>query len=213
MKERLSNYKHIIWDWNGTLINDVWLVVEIMNKMLGKRNLPGIDANKYREIFDFPVTKYYLKLGYDFSKESFEELTVEFISNYYERFNECKLFNHTEELLKKIKDMGISQSILSASKEDVLMEKIKYYGISKYFSKIIGLDNHYAESKVERGKKWITELNLNPQEVLLIGDTIHDYDVSKHMGCDCLLIASGHHSFKKLAKLDVDVLHSLKDII
>lgn len=213
MIERISKYKHIIWDWNGTLINDVWLVVEIMNKMLKKRNMPGIDAKKYREIFDFPVIDYYAKLGFDFSDESFEKLTVEFISEYYTRFNECKLFDETEEVLKKIRDMGISQSILSASKEDVLIEKIKYYSIDKYFCRIMGLENHYAESKVERGKKWITELNLNPQDVLLMGDTAHDYDVSEHIGCDCLLIANGHYSYERLAKLGVDVVGTLKEMI
>jgi len=213
MIERLSKYKHIIWDWNGTLINDIWLVVEIMNKMLKKRNMPGIDLKKYREIFDFPVIDYYAKLGFNFSKESFEELTVEFISEYYTRFNECKLFNEVEEVLKKIRDMGIPQSILSASKEDVLIEKIKYYGIDKYFNRIIGLENHYAESKVERGKKWIDELNLNPQDVLLMGDTAHDYDVSKHIGCDFLLVANGHYSYERLAKLGVDVIGILKEMI
>jgi len=213
MIERISNYRHIIWDWNGTLIDDVWLVVEIMNKMLKKRNLPGLDSKKYREIFDFPVTKYYLKLGYDFSRESFEELTVEFISEYYARFNECKLFDEAEEVLKEISDRGIGQSILSASKEDVLTEKIRYYGIDKYFCRILGLDNHYAESKVDRGKKWIAELNLNPQDVLLIGDTTHDYIVSKHIGSDCLLIANGHYNYERLTKSGVDVVSSLKEII
>ena len=67
MIEKIAKHKHIIWDWNGTLINDVWLVVEAMNKMLKKRNLPKIDSKKYREIFDFPVTEYYSKLGFDFS--------------------------------------------------------------------------------------------------------------------------------------------------
>ncbi|MBE3126941.1 MAG: HAD family hydrolase [Candidatus Atribacteria bacterium] len=213
MIKKISNYKHIIWDWNGTLVDDVWLVVEIMNKMLKKRNLHRIDSKKYREIFDFPVTKYYLKLGFDFSAESFEELTDEFISEYYRRFNECKLFDEAEEVLQKIRDRGISQSILSASKEDVLIEKIKHYGIDKYFCRIIGLENHYAESKVERGKKWIAKLNLNPQDVLLVGDTIHDYDVSKYIGCDCLLVANGHHNYEKLAKLGVDVISTLKEII
>ena len=213
MIERISNYRHIIWDWNGTLIDDVWLVVEIMNKMLKKRNLPGIDSKKYREIFDFPVTRYYLKLGFDFSKESFEELTVEFISEYYARFNECKLFDKVEEVLKEISDRGIGQSILSASKEDVLTEKIRYYGIDKYFCRILGLDNHYAESKVDRGKKWIAELNLDPQDVLLIGDTTHDYIVSKHIGSDCLLIANGHYNYERLTKSGVDVVSSLKEII
>ena len=86
------------------------------------------------------------------------------------------------------------------------------YGIDKYFCRIIGLDNHYAESKIERGKKWIAELNLNPRVVLLIGDTIHDYDVSKHMGCDCLLVANGHHSYKRLASLGADVISTLQEI-
>jgi len=213
MIERISNYRHIIWDWNGTLIDDVWLVVEILNKMLKKRNLPGIDSKKYREIFDFPVTRYYLKLGFNFSLEPFEELTVEFISEYYARFNECKLFDKVEEVLKEISDRGIGQSILSASKEDVLTEKIRHYGIDKYFCRILGLDNHYAESKVDRGKKWIAELNLNPQDVLLIGDTTHDYIVSKHIGSDCLLIANGHYNYERLTKSGVDVVSSLKEII
>jgi len=212
MIKKIGNYKHIIWDWNGTLINDVWLAVEAMNKMLAKRHLPGIDSKKYKEIFDFPVTKYYLKLGFDFSKESFEELTVEFISGYYQCFNKCKLNEGVEVVLKKISDMGIHQSILSASKEDVLIEKIKYFGIDKYFCRIMGLENHYAESKVEEGKKWIAELNLNPQDVLLIGDTIHDYDVSKYMGCDCLLVANGHNSYERLVKLGVEVISTLKEI-
>ena len=212
MIERLSKYKHIIWDWNGTLIDDVWLVVDIMNKMLKKRNLPGIDSKRYREIFDFPVMDYYAKLEFDFFNESFEDLTVEFISEYYARFNECKLFDKVEEVLKKIRNMGISQSILSASKEDILVEKVKYYGIDKYFCRIMGLENHYAQSKVERGKKWIAELNLNPQDVLLIGDTAHDYIVSKNIGSDCLLIANGHHNYERLAKLGVEVINSLKEI-
>jgi phosphoglycolate phosphatase len=212
MIKKIGNYKHIIWDWNGTLINDVWLAVEAMNKMLAKRHLPGIDSKKYKEVFDFPVTEYYLKLGFDFSKESFEELTVEFINGYYQCFNKCKLNEGVEVVLKKISDMGIHQSILSASKEDVLIEKIRYFGIDKYFCRIMGLENHYAESKVEEGKEWIAELNLNPQDVLLIGDTIHDYDVSKHMGCDCLLVANGHNSYERLAKLGVEVISTLKEI-
>lgn len=212
MVKKIGKYKHIIWDWNGTLVDDVWLVVEIMNKMLKRHHLPRIDSKKYREIFDFPVTKYYLALGFDFSKESFENLTDEFISEYYERFDECKLFNEAEEVLRKIKERGILQSILSASKEDVLIEKIKHYGIDKYFCKIVGLGDHYAESKVERGGKWIAKLNLNPQDILLIGDTIHDYDVAKHMGCDCLLVATGHHGYERLTKLGIDVINTLEEI-
>ena len=67
--------------------------------------------------------------------------------------------------------------------------------------------------KSKKEKKWIAELNLNPQDVLLIGDTIHDYDVSKHMGCDCLLITNGHNSYEKLVKLKTAIVRSLQEII
>ena len=43
-------YKHIIWDWNGTLLNDAWLFVEIMNGVLDNRNMDTITLEKYRKI-------------------------------------------------------------------------------------------------------------------------------------------------------------------
>ena len=76
MIEKIVKHKYIIWDWNGTLINDVWLLVEIMNNMLKKRNLPKIDSKKYREIFDFPVTKYYSKLGLIFLMNPLKSLPL-----------------------------------------------------------------------------------------------------------------------------------------
>ena len=74
--------KHIIWDWNGTLLDDRWLCVDSINLSLRKRNLPEINEQKYLDIFCFPVEKYYQKLGFDFEKEPFTVSGSEFISNY-----------------------------------------------------------------------------------------------------------------------------------
>ena len=46
-----SQYKHIIWDWNGTLLDDAWLFVDIMNGVLENRNMDTITVKKYRKIF------------------------------------------------------------------------------------------------------------------------------------------------------------------
>ena len=56
-----TNYKHIIWDWNGTLINDAWLFVDVMNNILQKRDMHIITIKKYRDIFGFPIKNYYKK--------------------------------------------------------------------------------------------------------------------------------------------------------
>ena len=77
--------KHVIWDWNGTLINDAWLFVDVMNNILQKRNMHTITIKKYRDIFGFPIKNYYEKLGFNTKKESIEKLGLEFIKEYKKR--------------------------------------------------------------------------------------------------------------------------------
>ncbi len=194
----IKAYKHIIWDWNGTLLNDVHIAIECMNRLLQKRHLPLLDTSKYKNIFTFPVKDYYSQLGFDFASESFEKLAAEFISEFRSEDNKFSLYIGTEQVLKYINKLGIGQSILSASQECELMEIVTRLNIREYFCKVAGLNNHYAVSKIERGKELLTELGREPQEVLLIGDTVHDYEVAKELGCDCLLVCNGHQSYERI---------------
>jgi phosphoglycolate phosphatase len=70
----MKQIEHIIWDWNGTILDDFQLCVEIINGMLIKRNMPTITKDEYSDIFDFPVKKYYKRIGFEFHKDSFESL-------------------------------------------------------------------------------------------------------------------------------------------
>ena len=78
----MTKIKHIIWDWNGTLVNDGWLFVELMNLVLEKRNLPKITLSDYKNTFCFPLEKYYQRLGFNFNKESYLVPSLEFIKLY-----------------------------------------------------------------------------------------------------------------------------------
>lgn len=207
-----SKYRHIIWDWNGTLFNDAWLSVEIMNGLLRKRNMPEITLERYAELFDFPVIGYYQRLGFNLDREPFEELGTEFIVGYEKRKRECELQPGAIDVLQAISARQISQSILSAYKQDALDELLVHFNLWRYFIRAIGLDDHYAAGKKENGVMLISQLPYDPGEVLFIGDTVHDYDVSKEIGIDCVLIPSGHQPISKLESCGVPVLCSLRDI-
>ena len=208
-----THYKHIIWNWNGTLLDDAWLCVEIMNSMLQERSLGTLDIDRYQRLFDFPVIDYYRRLGFDFSKESFEKSGTEFIKRYEMRQNELVLNEGVKDTLEKINLLGLSQSILSASSDVILQELTTRLGLRHYFVKVIGLDDHYAFGKLEKGKAWMKELKKNPDEVLLIGDTSHDFEVSKELNIDCILIPSGHYSKEKLLDLDVPLISSISQVL
>ena len=205
-------YKHIIWDWNGTLLDDGWLFVDVMNNILKRRKMKTITLEKYREIFGFPVKNYYTKLGFDLEKEPFEESGMEFIKGYENRRYEAQLYPQAIPLLSDLQTIGISHSILSAQHQTLLDDLTQYYNIRDHFIQIIGLDNHYAHSKVENGIRWVNRLKLNAQEVLLIGDTDHDFEVAETIGIDCLLLSHGHHSSDRLQKTGATVVQGLNDV-
>lgn len=212
MKKK-QGYKHIIWDWNGTLLNDVETVVEAMNNLLKRRNLPLLDMEKYREIFTFPVEEYYAQLGFDFSKEPFEELATEYMAEFNSKKYQFRLHSGVEEVLTFINNKGMNQSVLSASKEQELIDSINELNIGGYFTKIAGLNNHYAVSKVERGKELLSYLNFRPDEVLLIGDTKHDFEVAGELGCGCMLLSNGHQSYHRLSACNARIIDDISCVI
>lgn len=78
----LKGFDHIIWDWNGTLVNDLDYAVSAINRVLSDYRLATISRDHYRNIFRFPVRDYYESLGFDFNRVSFEEVGTRFIENY-----------------------------------------------------------------------------------------------------------------------------------
>jgi len=208
----IQKYKHIIWDWNGTLFNDVELCVSIMNGLLKSRNKKQLTIEDYKNIFTFPVSDYYAKVGFDFTTESFEKVGKEWMDEYESRKSESNLHPGTRNVLDRISKMGKGQSILSAYSQHTLVEIVKYYDLISYFSHMVGLDHIYATSKVELGLDLIRKLELNEDEAVLIGDTIHDFDVAKEIGVDCILIANGHQSGSTLLKCGIPVINDIQEI-
>ncbi len=188
----MNKYKHIIWDWNGTLLNDVDYSKNIINRILSDNDLPELSLQKYREIFTFPIQDYYLAAGLDFSRTSFEVLGKDFIDEYESKKLTCDLYGNAVEVISLINRKGIKQSVLSAYLHENLVKILEHYGLTKYFDYVNGLDNIYAGSKVHLGLKLIEQLNLPGDEILFIGDTLHDAEVASAMGVDCVLIANGH---------------------
>jgi phosphoglycolate phosphatase len=205
----LDKYSYIIWDWNGTLLDDAWLCVDVMNGMLVKRGLPLITLEIYRNIFDFPVRDYYVKLGYNFDNEPFEKVGMEFMILYNQRQKECTLHPETIFILDEISKLGLSQSILSAREQNELQQEAIDLDVSRFFEKIYGLDDHYAHGKTDVGIRLLHDLNVPKEKIIFIGDTRHDSEVADDLGIDCILIPNGHQSYQRLVSLNKPIIHSV----
>ncbi len=207
----INKYKHIVWDWNGTILDDVELCVDVGNNLFRRKNIPTITVEKYKSIFTIPVKDYYIAAGFNFKDESFEKIGKEWMDEYEERKYECSLHKGLIEVMEKFKRSGVGQSILSAYKQDNLNSMVNKFGLDKYLDHVVGLDNIYAASKLHLGKELMSVLGNGHGETLLIGDTVHDYDVAKEIGADCVLIAAGHQPYETLLKTGSKVYRNLEE--
>ncbi len=207
-----SRIRNIIWDWNGTLLDDMDICIDCMNEMLKNRSLPRLAHDHYREIFTFPVKDYLTGIGFDFSKEDFEIPAGEFIDLYNFKFREANLFNGVHQCLNQFREQGYKQYILSAQEQTLLNRLVDHYGLSGIFESVTGTSDNYAHSKIETGKRMMKDLKLNNPECMIIGDTLHDYEVAVALDIKCILVSHGHQSPSRLRSAGVPVTGSLLEI-
>lgn len=209
MEKHTFSYRHIIWDWNGTLLDDRWLCIDSISSLLKARNLPAIDEEKYARIFRFPVKEYYLEAGFDFTHEPFEIPAMEFIRIYNNRKMECRLQEGAINALESFKQMGCRQYLLSASETGILEEMTRHFGIDHYFDEIKGLDNHFAHGKGPLGLELLASVKADRNTIVMIGDTCHDKEVADLLGVDSILCTNGHFPASRLAGCGTRLIHNL----
>ena len=188
---------HILWDFNGTVLDDVEPCIMSINELLTTHGLPPLsDRAQYQSVFGFPVKDYYERIGFDFDKTSFDILAVEWVNLYYKYNSPLKLCPNIVPALEAVSKAGIPQLILTASKTEMVEGQLGELGIGSYFDGIIGLDNIHASGKSDIALEW--KNRVKPANPVMIGDTEHDAEVADLIGADCLLVCCGHMSRQKL---------------
>lgn len=205
--------KYIFLDFNGTIIDDVDLCLDLLNDILRKQNKESVTKKRYKDIFTFPVKKYYELAGVDFTIESFESLADKFIAEYQPLSMKCGLFPKSVEAFQKLRNKGYHLVILSASEKNNLLEQCENYRITPYFDAILGIDNVHAASKVGIAIKYMEEQGIEGDDILFIGDTLHDLEVAKAMGAKCMLVSCGHQSIRVLKQGGVPILPNVYSLV
>lgn len=208
-----ARYRHVVWDWNGTLLDDAGFCVAIMNTMLQRRGLPPISLPFYQAIIEFPVIRYYEKLGFDFSETPFEVISDEFVSLYQAGWRNCALQPGALEVVKALNAAGVSQSVLSASLSTHLAEQLEHFGVARLLHSVSGASNHHGHGKLHIAREHAAATGANLSDILFVGDTAHDAEVAREAGCACLLVGFGHYGLDRLKHLGLPVANSMNDVL
>ena len=199
------NVAAVIWDFNGTLVDDLDLVVWTVNIQLRKRGLAALTPDAYRDVFGFPVQDYYRRIGVSFENETMAELSADFFKDYAPRLKDCALHKGVVEGLEAVTSCGITQYVLSAMEQGMLQGMLDHFGIARFFEAAYGLAHQEGDSKVSRCQELLEHYTIEPDVALFVGDTDHDAEVAHALGIPVALLSTGHQSAARLEQTGEEV--------
>lgn len=204
-------YKNILWDWNGTLLDDVGISIDCVNVLLEKLKKEPTDLKEYYQMMEIPLQKYYENL-FNSRKMQFEYklCTANFQETYPKFIDNASLMNGAKEMLEFFKEQGCKQFIVSSFEKNYLTEYVNKFGVADYFEEISGDDDIHCAPKSQRALDLVKD--VDKKEILYIGDTQADVITANDVGCECILICKGHQPREVLEKTGCVVVDDLIEI-
>ena len=191
---------YILWDWNGTLLDDTEAALATLNEMIAVRGGQPIGMEFYRDHFAFPVRPFYDKIGIiAHDEDEWNGIAREYHEVYGRQPKKLNPLAVTA--LEMAKEAGCRQSMISALRQDLLEADMARNGVTKYFERICGSDNLDGASKLDRARVLLQTLSdtvPSGTHFVLIGDALHDKEVADALGIDCILCAQGSHAAWRL---------------
>lgn len=187
----------IVWDWNGTLLDDNHASLRALNIILSRRSLPTVDLDYYRRNFAFPVANFYEQLGVRIKDEDWDALAEEYHDAYHE--SSLSLAPDARDALALAAASSVPQAVVSAMREDYLVSDMDKFGIRDFFHSVLGTDNLDGCSKLSRMKDFASQ--VGDRKFVVIGDSLHDWEVAEEIGAKCVFYGGGSHAPSRLRHL------------
>lgn len=205
---------HIIWDWNGTLLADLPIIIEAANVSLARHGVQPIDENDYRNHFRRPVRAFYDSLfGRLVNDDEWETLNDTFHDEYFDRVDLASLADGTIEALDSVESLGWGQSLLSMSSQHWLDSIVEERGLSPRFSLIEGLKGATGGLKATHMESHLRVLDLDPRFTVVVGDTPDDAVAAHRVGAHSILYDGGSHHLPTLRATGAPIAHSLMEAV
>ncbi|MGN0543460.1 MAG: HAD family hydrolase [Acutalibacteraceae bacterium] len=205
-------YTHIIWDWNGTLLDDIGASLASVNDMLAMRGKPPIDADYYRECIGVPIIKFYEKV-FELEKEDYSLIIKQYNDGYVRHLEDCSLTEGAVRAINAFTELGLKQAVVSSSNNDRIIEDMRKYGVYGCFDAVLGAGDYFAGSKIERAVEYLKKEGAESSAVLVVGDLEHDAEMAADIGADCVLLTSGHEHISRLKAAGVPLIDNLDELI
>ena len=205
---------HVVWDWNGTLVEDLPVVVESVNAALEAIGECSITEEDYRAHFTRPVERFYeALLERPVTAGEWDTLDRVFHDHYRATLDQVPLSYDALDAIELVAVRGWSQSILSRWWDDELLTVVAQHGLLDHMSLVQGNRDDPGGEKARHLLEHLASLDIEPHTVVMVGDSLDDAAASGVVGTACVLYDGGSHHLDVLEDVGVPVTGSLVEAV
>jgi phosphoglycolate phosphatase-like HAD superfamily hydrolase len=181
---------HLVWDWNGTLLDDLTLVVSSTNEAFFSVGGRAVGSDEHRQRFRRPVAEFYAEmLGRAVDEDEFGQLDRIFHDAYRVGLTSTTL---AADAIAAIKSWDGSQSLLSMWFHEELVPAIETYGLAGMFTRVDGLRTEVGgDLKAGHLARHLDALGISGEQAVLIGDSLDDGAAADSVGAASVLYTGG----------------------
>jgi len=206
--------RHLVWDWNGTLFNDLNDVVAATNSTLQWMGHPAITSARYRELYCRPVKTFHEKLiGHAISQPMWDVINAQFLAAYASNRRSAALAHDALICLAEARRLGMSQSLLSMMWHEQLLGDVAHYGVTAFFSVVDGDRDGKGETKASLLSRHLAAQRIAPRFVIVIGDTVDDALAAQAVGARCILVTANAAQSAATLKAFAPTVRTLTDAL
>lgn len=183
---------HVVWDWNGTLLDDLDQVVTAVNRTLGALGESPISVATYGAHYQRPVRRFYESLfGRPVPDDEWRLIDELFHVAYRSQLRSVTLAPDAEEALEAVAEAGHTQSLLSMLLHDDLIDMAAAFGVDRFMRRVDGLRGARGVQKQQSLEHHLDALGLQSHNVLIIGDALDDVAAAHSAGTRCVMYDRG----------------------
>lgn len=191
--------RNVIFDWSGTLVDDLPAVWEASNHVFRQAGVPPLTLEEFRAEFRLPYLGFYEKFV---PKVPIADLEGWFHSRFAECQDSVVPLPHARELLEFCSHRGLRAFVFSAVHPRHLGTQAEVTGFRPYFEKIYG----GVADKRTQILGLLQDNGLDPDATMFVGDMQHDIDTAKAGGVHSVAVLTGYNSLTQLRESGPDLI-------
>lgn len=214
-----KDYKHIIFDLDGTLSDPSKGIFNGFRHALNKMGVQNVDESVFTLMIGPPLQTSFSK--HFFSEKAEIEQAVKYFREYYSVTGlfENAVYDGVPDLLKSLNESGKKLFVATNKPQPFAISILKHFKLDAYFESIHGVDlSNPASCKDELVELILKKVPTSElSNTVIVGDTLYDVQAGKQFGFDTIALTYGFGSRESLVNANptvlVDSIPALKEIL